>query len=232
MTRTRDWYFISTMFLLLAVCLYATTIVMTAISVNAGRTAQLASTDARSQYLANQVLRTPNGPAFDALQEEITKLNNDRADLIIQVNFGMPKLWKMPPLPCFYRPVPDCFHRSSSEMNLLILGLFSGTLGACLLILVAIRADMQAAQPVLVGPRMFVSFICLIPIGVIMGLLALFLMRGTQGTLVAPVSSFVQVDNPYGVAFGCTVAAFFSDRILIGLSRLVDHFGLVDKGKT
>jgi hypothetical protein len=226
MSRTRDWYFISTIFLLLAICYYGATIVTIAISVNAGRAAQLASADARSQYLANQVLKTPTGPAFDSLQTEIAALNRDRADLVSQVNFGKSDLWNIPSLPCFYRPAPNCFHRSSSEMNLMLLGVFSGLLGASLLILVAIRTDLLAAQPVLTGSRVFVSFICLIPIGVIMGLLALFLMRGTQGTLVAPVSSFVQIDNPYGVAFGCTIAAFFSDRILVGLSKLVDHFGL------
>ena len=225
MGRTRDWYFISTMFLLLVICYYATSFVTIAVSVNSGRTAQLASTDARSQYLANQLLKSPTGPAFDSLQAEISSLNRERADLIGQVNFGKAELRSISPLPCFYRPAPNCFHRSSSEMNLMVLGIFSGWLGASLLILVAIRTDLQAAQPVLTGPRVFVSFICLMPIGVIMGLLALFLMRGTQGALITPVSNFVQVDNPYGVAFGCTIAAFFSDRILVGLSKLVDHFG-------
>src|SRR6266700_3242864 len=168
MNRARDWYFISTVTLLLVVCFYGTTVVTIAISVNAGRAAQLVSMGARSQYLANEILKTPTGPGFDSLQTEIARLNQDRGDLIGQVNFGKAELRSIPPLPCFYRPVPNCFHRSSSEMNLMILGLFSGILGASLLILVAIRTDLQATQPVLVGPRVFVSFICLIPIGVIM----------------------------------------------------------------
>jgi hypothetical protein len=216
----------------LVICFYATTIVATAISVNAGRAAQLAGTLARSQFLANQLLKTPSGPPFDSLQTHITDVERDRQRLIDQVNFGDAGVRdRTPPLPCFYRPVPDCFHRSSSEMNLLVIALFSGMLGASLLTLIAIRTDLQAVQAVLVGPRVFLSLVCLVPIGVIMGLLALFLMRGTQGALVAPVSSFVQIDNPYGVAFGCTVAAFFADRILASLSKLIDHFGL-GQGKT
>jgi hypothetical protein len=65
------------------------------------------------------------------------------------------------------------------------------------------------------------SIVCMFPTGMIFGLLTLYLLRGTRGTLLAPISDVVQVEDPYGVAFACTIAALFSDRIILWLTKLV-----------
>lgn len=225
MSPGRDWYFALTIILLLAICGYSATIVATAIGVNGGRSAQLASTVARSQSLANEFLKTSTGPALDDLRKAFADVEGQRVNLVSEVNYGNLRVFDINTWQCFFRPTPNCFHRNASESNLLLIALFSGILGASLLFLTNIRTDLQAAEPLLVGSRGFASFICLIPIGAIMGLFALTLMRGTQGALLAPVTSLVQIDNPYGVAFACTVAAFFSDRILTVISKWVDQLG-------
>ena len=52
-----------------------------------------------------------------------------------------------------------------------------------------------------------ISLICLIPIGSIVGLLTLFLLRGANGTVLTQVSGVVQVESPFAIAFACTLAA-------------------------
>ena len=47
------------------------------------------------------------------------------------------------------------------------------------------------------------------------------LLRGIKGALLTPVADVVQVENPYGIAFACSVAALFSDQIIAWLSKLV-----------
>jgi hypothetical protein len=71
-----------------------------------------------------------------------------------------------------------------------------------------------------------ISLICLLPIGSAIGLLTVFILRGAKGAILTQVSNVVQVESPFGIAFACTLAAFFSDRILAALSRLLEHFGL------
>jgi hypothetical protein len=58
--------------------------------------------------------------------------------------------------------------------------------------------------------------------GVIFGLLIVYLLRGTKGALLTPVANVIQVENPYGIAFACVVAAFFSDRVVAWLYGLVN----------
>ena len=85
------------------------------------------------------------------------------------------------------------------------------------------RAQATCNQPAASNSGTIVSVVCLIPIGVVIALLTLYLLRGTKGALLMPVAEVVQVENPYGIAFACTAAAFFSDRILSWLSTLVDR---------
>jgi hypothetical protein len=50
-------------------------------------------------------------------------------------------------------------------------------------------------------------------------------MRGAKGALLSPVSNVIQVESPFGIAFACTFAAFFSDQILAALAAVAERFG-------
>jgi len=79
----------------------------------------------------------------------------------------------------------------------------------------------RVQHPALAGKDCNLSVVCLVPTGMIVGLLTIFLLRGTKGALLTPVADVVQVENPYGIAFACSVAAMFSDQIIAWLSKLV-----------
>jgi hypothetical protein len=111
-------------------------------------------------------------------------------------------------------------------MNTIYLGIASGVLGVCLLFFMSVRADAVAPVQTMWNLGTLISLICLIPTGVIVGLLTLFVLKGAKGAMLSEVSNVVQVDSPFGVAFACTVAAFFSDRIIAAFSRMLEHFGL------
>jgi hypothetical protein len=98
----------------------------------------------------------------------------------------------------------------------------SGALGACLSLLVGFRARAISGNPTPQTKGELTSVICLIPTGMALALVTLYLLRGTKGAFLTPIADVVQVENPYGIAFACTMAAFFSDRILAWLSRMVD----------
>jgi len=194
-----------------------------AISINSGRIAQLLSFESRMQDKAAAIAKDPHASNVDALQSELATLTGDRDSLRGQIYYGKSEDWGLGFVHCILPLDGRCFHRNASETNNLYLAMASGALGACLSLLLGFRAQATSDQP---APRIsgnVVSVVCLIPLGLIVGLLTLYLLRGTKGALLTPLSEVVQIENPYGIAFACTMAAFFSDRILSWLSTLVDR---------
>lgn len=221
--KASNIYFAMTLCILIFVSFLSTTHLSLSIAVNAGRSAQLAIIEARTQFLANQIVKLPEGKS---LQSGLDELNAARLSLIAEINYGNQKTAGLTFFNCAGSSNASCYHRNSSETNYIHIGIFGGLIGISLMLLMTIKDDIRAGKRRVRSLATLLSLVCLIPIGAIMGLLALFLLRGTRGALQTPIADVIQVENPYGIAFGCTIAAFFADRILSGLSRLIDHFGL------
>jgi hypothetical protein len=66
------------------------------------------------------------------------------------------------------------------------------------------------------------AVVTFLPLGMIVGLSTLFAIRGTKGALLAPIANVVQLENPYGLAFVTTLAAFGSVRVLTTVAGLID----------
>jgi hypothetical protein len=179
------------------------------------------------QASATQLAKNPAPEDVPLIRAALSDLNAQRIGHQKEIDFGNDKFWSLTFYDCALTFNVNCFHRNSSAMNVLYLGIASGILGVCLLFFITIRVDAISPIPAMWNLSTLISLICLIPTGVIVGLLTLFLLRGAKGAVLTPVSDVVQVESPFGVAFACTLAAFFSDRILATLSRLVDHFGLI-----
>ena len=124
---------------------------------------------------------------------------------------------------CLLGRDPNCFHRNSSWTNTAYLGLAAGILGACLSFFVLLRNDAVSEVPKMWALSTPISLVCTLPIGGAIGLLVLFLLQGSTGTVLTQVSGVVQVESPFGVAFACTLAALFSDRLIQTLARLLDN---------
>jgi len=222
-TKASNIYFAMTLCILVIVSFLSATHLSLSIAVNAGRSAQLAIIEARTQFLANQIVKLPQGKS---LQSRLDNLNAARLHLIDEINYGNQTKEGLTFFNCAASSNSDCYHRNSSETNYIHIGIFGGLIGISLMLLMTIKDDIRAGNPRARSLATLLSLVCLIPIGTIMGLLALFVLRGTRGALQTPIADVIQIENPYGIAFGCTVAAFFADRILSGLSRFVDHFSL------
>jgi hypothetical protein len=191
-----------------------------AISVNTGRTQDLQNTEAQIQEDASKIAMDPNAQDVGDLLTDLKKQNANRNALRGKIGYGDGTLWDTPTYKCLFPMTPDCFHRNASETNNLNLAIASGALGGCLFLLLRFRrwAISERTEP---GTAPIYALSIIVG-GSIVGLLIIFLMRGTKGALLTPVSDVVQVENPYGIAFACMAAAFFSDRLLAWLSQFVD----------
>ena len=188
-----------------------------AISINAGRIGKLQSPEAQTQEQLGKIAIDPHASNVDALLENLKKLSADRDSLLDQIRYGQSEFWSLPFLHCIFPLDPNCFHRNASETNNLYLAMASGVLGACLFLFFRFRD--QAIGKKLEASGSIVYVVCLISSGIVVGLLMVYLLRGTKGALLTPVANVVQVENPYGIAFTCMAAAFFSDRIISWLSN-------------
>jgi hypothetical protein len=225
-TRNAIFYFSSiaiTLFFFVTALGY----IILAISVNSGRTSDLALLDAAIQTTTAQLTKNPTSDDLKLIHDALSDLNAQKVGQQKEIDYGKDKFWNLTFRECALAFNADCFHRNASAMNIIYLGIASGIVGVCLLFFVAIRADALLPAPVMWNLSTLISLICLIPTGAIVGLLALFLLKGAKGAILTPVADVVQVESPFGVAFACTLAAFFSDRILATLSRLIDKLGLM-----
>jgi hypothetical protein len=214
----------------LAVIVTAVVYCVYAISVNTGRTQDLQNIETQIQQDVSKIALDPNAKDVTDLLADLKKQNDNRNSLVGKIGYGDGNLWDMPTYDCIFPVTPDCFHRNASETNNLYLAMASGALGGCLFLLLRIR---RWAIPGGFGPgASSIYALSIIVGGTIIGLLVIFLMRGTKGALLTPVSGLVQVENPYGIAFACMAAAFFSDRVLTWLSSFIDARLVTKAGAT
>ena len=221
-TRNAIFYFASIAINLFFFVLAVAYIIQT-ISINAGRISDLALID--SNLKASAIELTQNRTAEDVakIRDAIIDNNNRRAKQKKDIDYGDAQFHSMGFKECVLALNPNCFHRNSSWTNTAYLGIAAGILGACLSFFVLLRNDAASETPKMWTLGTLISLVCLLPIGSAIGLLVLFLLQGSSGAVLTQVSGVVQVESPFGVAFACTMAALFSDRIVQTLSRLLDN---------
>ena len=224
-TRNAIFYFASiviNMFFFVMAIAY----IMLTISVNAGRISDLSLIKSNLQASSKELTQNRTPEDFIAIRNAILDNSSKLAKQKKDIDFGDERFHAMTFRQCALAFDANCFHRNSSWMNNIYLGMACGILGACLSFFVLLRTDAVTDSPTMWRLSTLISLICLIPIGSIVGLLTLFLLRGANGTVLTQVSGVVQVESPFGIAFACTLAALFSDRVLSALSRLLDHIGV------
>jgi hypothetical protein len=201
-----------------------------AISVNSGRISHLQRIEGKIQAIASQISRDPQSTEVKSLQEQLVKNNNERDSDLGEVEYGNNEFWGMSFLKCALPMNADCFHKNASETNNLFLALASGVMGACLYLLLGIYrqfSDVPSGK----DTYSLLAITTFLPMGMMVGLATLFAVRGTKGALLAPVADVVQLENPYGIAFVTTLAAFASVRILTLAAGLVDSIPNLWKAK-
>jgi hypothetical protein len=219
------------LFLILALMFISLCYMILAISVNSGRISHLQRLEGKIQAIAGQISRDPQSTEVKSLQEQLVKNNNERDSNLGEVEYGNNEFWGLPFLQCAIPTSANCFHKNASETNNLFLALASGVMGACLYLLLGIYR--QFSPDVSSGDDAYslLAITTFLPMGMMVGLATLFAIRGTKGALLAPVADVVQLENPYGIAFVTTLAAFASVRILTLAAGLVDSIPNLWKAK-
>jgi hypothetical protein len=212
-----EWSAIGVIFVMLFL---AIGYIFLAISINAGRTSEYLNIQAQIQEKVSEIAKGPTAFTPEQLQKQLSELSKNQDDKSKEMASGNGA--ELGFAKCLLPLNPGCFHRNSSEQNNMWLAVASGALGAILFLLRALRAGTASELPPPQNAVHIITVICLIPTGMIIGLLTLFFLRGTKGALLTPLADVVQVENPYGIAFACTMAALFSDRIFAWLSKLID----------
>jgi hypothetical protein len=221
-TRNAIFYFSSIAINLFFFVLAISYIVHT-ISINAGRISDLALIDSNLKASATELTQNRTPEDMAAIREAIKDNNKRRAKQKKDMDYGDEQFHGLGFKECIFARDPRCFHRNSSWTNTAYLGIASGILGACLSFFVLLRNDAVSEIPKMLTLATLISLVCVLPIGSAIGLLVLFLLQGANGAVLTQVSGVVQVESPFGVAFACTLAALFSDRIVQTLSRLLDN---------
>jgi hypothetical protein len=211
---------IASLLITLAMFFLAVGYIFQAVAINTGRTGSLLRVQAQIQQKVNDFAKGADRSAPEDLQKELSDLNSQLNKITNQILYGNGDTLSF--TACFLPRNPDCFHRNSSEQNNLWVAMASGVLGVTLFLLRGFRANTTLQISTAENRGLIVSVLCLIPTGIAIGLLTIFLLRGTKGTLLTPIAEVVQVENPYGIAFACSIAALFSDRIFLWLSNLLD----------
>jgi hypothetical protein len=210
----------SNIFVLFAMLFLAGGYILLATGVNTSRIDDLRRIQEQIQQKVDEIVRGQAPSTIQPLQQEMSALYAERKRETDLIEYG--DFTKLSFLECFLPLNPACFHRNSSETNNLWIAIASGALGAVLLLLREIRTAIASTVPGGQNVISLASALCLLLIGMIMGMLTLFLLRGTKGTPLGPITDIVQIESPYGIAFASTVAAMFSDRIIGWLSNVMD----------
>jgi hypothetical protein len=192
-----------------------------AISVNASRISHIQRVEGEIQNIANQIAKDPQSSGVTDLQQTLTKRNSERASHLGQVEYGKDEFWGKAKSECIIPFQTGCFHKNSSETNNLFLALAGGLIGASLYLLLGIylQVSTRSADD---ASNSLMAVVTFLPLGMIVGLSTLFAIRGTKGALLAPIANVVQLENPYGLAFVTTLAAFGSVRVLTTVAGLID----------
>ena len=207
-----------------AVFMVAVGYVFQTVSINSARISDLQGIDSAIRDQAAEIAKNPPPEKLNDLKAALSDLNAQHVGKQKEIDYGNNKFFYLTFRQCLLPIDPKCFHRNSSADNIQLLAVACGLLGVCLFFFISIRKDTFLPVQLLVGPKVLISAVCLIPTGAILGLLTLFLMRGAKGALLSPVSNVVQVESPFGVAFACIFAAFFSDQILAALLKTAEKF--------
>jgi hypothetical protein len=205
--------------------------IILAISVNSGRISHLQRIDGKIQEIAGQISRDPQSTEVKSLQEQLVKYNNERDSDLGEVEYGNYQFWGTPFLTCAVPLNANCFHKNASETNNLFLALAGGVMGACLYLLLGIYRQLSPDIPSSNEGLSLLAIITFLPMGMMVGLATLFAIRGTKGVFLAPIADVVQLENPYGIAFVTTLAAFASIRVLTLAAGLVDSIPNLWKAK-
>jgi len=201
----------------------AVIITMYSVSINAGRINDMTTTTAKIQEISGKMAANPQPDTLKAAKDELAYLIQRRDDLIMKSTYGNNEFYQTSYWTCATTTMPPCFYKHSSEMNSIIIAFASGIIGSGIFILRSITASSfmpvgnTVPQAVSLGLN-FRGFSRLL-FGGIVGLLALFFIRGTKGALISPVVGVVQVDNPYGTAFMSVIAVLFFDRFFDYLDK-------------
>ena len=221
-TEQSSWSKAASLLIVLILIAIALCHMILAISVNAGRISHLQRLEAGIQDIAGQIARDPKSTEVPALQTHLVSLNNERDSQIGQVEYGQNDFWDLPGLHCVIPTDAKCFHKNASETNNLFLALASGVIGASLYLLLGLYLQVSASSTA-PATSSVLAVATFLPLGMMVGLATLFAIRGTKGALLAPVANVVQIENPYGIAFVATLAAFGSVRILTLASGFIDQ---------
>jgi hypothetical protein len=202
-----------------------------AISVNSGRIFDARNLESKIREQVNTIAKDPHARDIDSilrdLNDRLGRLDSVRGD----IGFGMDKFWSLSFSHCILAPFDiNCSHKNSSESNNLYLAMSSGALGACLFLLLGFVSQKIDGESEGAGPIVYV--VCRTFGGIIVGLLVLYFLRGTKGAMLTPITEVVQVENSYGIAFSCLVAAFFSDAILSRSALLIYSAPVKDPAPT
>jgi hypothetical protein len=200
------------------------------IAINTTRINKLTTTEDRIRQKTTEIARDPTAGNLEQLRQELTELTSNRDKQNDNIGYGDGTTLSF--AECLLPLNPSCFHRNSSEQNNLWLAIASGALGVCLFLLRELRVQAVSGDNLRSNGGTFLSVICLLPTGMIVGLLTLYLLRGTKGMTLFPLTDTVQVENPYGIAFACTVASLFSDRIFLWLSKLMNGLPVAKSDKS
>jgi hypothetical protein len=212
---------ILSLFIILGLIFISLCYMILAISVNAGRISHVQRVEGKIQNIANQIAKDPKSTTVTDLQKQINDWNNERDSHLGQIEYGQSDYWGTPMSECAIPLKTRCFHKNDSETNNLFLALASGLIGASLYLLLGIYLQVSARSSEDASNNLM-AVVTFLPLGMVVGLLTLFAIKGTKGALLAPVADIVQLADPYGLAFVATLAAFGSVRVLTMVAGLID----------
>ena len=160
----------------LSMFLLAIGYIFQAVAINSDRVTNLLNIQAQIQQKVNDIAKDAPGSSPQQLQSELANLNSQRDKLNREILYGNGHALSF--ADCFLPLNPDCFHRNSSEQNNLWTAMASGALGVILFLLRGFRTVASDNYPQ--EPSTLLSVICLIPTGMIVGLLTIFLLEGPK----------------------------------------------------
>src|ERR1700738_807195 len=212
---------ILSLFIILGLIFISLCYMILAISVNAGRISHVQRVEGKIQNIANQIATDPQSTTVTDLKKQINDWNNERDSHLGQIEYGQSDYWGTPMSECAIPLKTRCFHKNDSETNNLFLALARGLIGASLYLLLGIYLQVSARSSEDASNNLM-AVVTFLPLGMVVGLLTLFAIKGTKGALLAPVADIVQLADPYGLAFVATLAAFGSVRVLTMVAGLID----------
>lgn len=113
----------------------------------------------------------------------------------------------------------DCYFGRSSEDNNVNIAILSGVLTACVVYIYLQQKKnfLDHKFVFLLSGVVEVAFYNLY--GAALGLLSLVFVRGVKGAVSSPISSFVEVESPYGIAAAAVLFTLFGKDIFLLIEK-------------